>query len=154
MGLSHNFCNWIGWKIRLQRVYMILLCSEKDKWMWFYKEIIDSFNNSYYRWNPKLVLVLVHKFPTTFQTIHLEAEYVNFWFAGKQGERMWTNDPHYWSHFWVHKPASWFLSLYPPLQSWWNSHLLRLKGSLTKIKYSYLDEICHIIDHIWWYFGD
>ena len=43
--------------------------------------------------------VLVHNFPTTFQTIYLEAEYVNFLFGGKQDERMWTNDPHYWSHF-------------------------------------------------------
>ena len=35
-----------------------------------------------------------------------------------------------------------------------NSHLLRLKGSLTKVKYSNLNEICCIIDHIWWYISD
>ena len=29
-----------------------------------------------------------------------------------------------------------------------NSHLLRLEGSLTKVKYSNLNEICCIIDHI------
>ena len=30
----------------------------------FFWEIIDLFNYSYYNWKPKLVLVLIHNFPT------------------------------------------------------------------------------------------
>ena len=31
----------------------------------FYQEIIDLFNYSYYNWKPKLVLGLIHIFPTS-----------------------------------------------------------------------------------------
>ena len=32
----------------------------------FYWEITDLFNSSYYNWKPKLVLVLIHNFSTSF----------------------------------------------------------------------------------------
>ena len=31
----------------------------------FYWEIIDLFTDSYYNWKPKLVLVVIHNFPTS-----------------------------------------------------------------------------------------
>ena len=31
----------------------------------FYWEIIDLFNDSYYKWKPKLVLVLIYNFSTS-----------------------------------------------------------------------------------------
>ena len=31
----------------------------------FFVEIIDSLNYSYFNWKPKLVLVLIHNFPTS-----------------------------------------------------------------------------------------
>ena len=34
----------------------------------FFWEIIDLFNYSYYNWKPKLVLVLIHNFPTLLIT--------------------------------------------------------------------------------------